>query len=192
MSTHATHHSGTGALPRGLARPALRVLAPAGTIATWAAVGFGVALAAVVTLSAAFGYTSLTVLSGSMEPVLYPGDVVVAKKMAPAEARPGDVVSFRAPDDPSKIYTHRIVRMRVLDQQVQFVTRGDANTGVERWSVQREGTVARVDLRVPKLGYLTNSIGSKFGRLGFLVVPALLLAVFELRRIWRPRHAPRV
>ena len=191
MSTHAARDRGAGALPRGLARPTLRVLAPAGTIVTWGASGFGIALAAVVTLSAAFGYTSLTVLSGSMAPVLQPGDVVVEKKIAPAEARPGDVVSFKAPEHPSKVYTHRIVRMRVLDDQVQFVTRGDANTGVERWSVQREGTIARVDLRVPKLGYLTNSIGSKFGRLGFILVPALLLAFVELRRLWRSDDPPR-
>ena len=126
-----------------------------------------------------------------MAPVLQPGDVVVAKKIAPAEARLGDVVSFKAPEHPSKVYTHRIVHMRVLDDQVQFVTRGDANTGVERWSVQRKGTIARVDLRVPKLGYLTNSIGSKFGRLGFILVPALLLALVELRRLWRSDDPPR-
>ena len=167
-------------------------LATAAAIFGCAVVGFGLALAAIVTLPAAIGYTSLTVLSGSMSPALRTGDIVVAKKIAPADARPGDVVTFRAPDNASKLITHRIVRMRVLDGHSAFVTRGDANTGVERWVVPNHGTIARVDLRVPKLGYVTNLAGSRFGRFGFLVIPALLLAVFELRRIWGPRRAPHV
>lgn len=164
------------------------VAATSATLVAYAVVGFGVAVAAIVTLPAAFGYTSLTVLSGSMAPTLHTGDIVVAKKIAPADTRPGDVVTFRNPEDRSKLFTHRIVRMRVLDDHATFVTRGDANTGVEHWSIPSDGTIARVDLHVPKLGYLTNVAGSRFGRLGLLVVPAVLLALFELRRIWRPRH----
>jgi hypothetical protein len=69
---------------------------------------------------------------------------------------------------------------------VRFVTRGDANTGVERWAVAKNGTIGRVEYRVPKLGYVANRVGSRLGRFTFIVVPALLLALSELWRIWRP------
>jgi signal peptidase I len=189
VTSFSAGHARTPTLVRPSTGPLRTILASAAAVAAYAAVGFGVTLAAVVTLPAAVGYTSLTVLSGSMTPVLRTGDVVVAKKIAPTAARPGDVVTFRDPDDASKLITHRIVTMRVLDGHSRFVTRGDANTGVERWTVRNGGTIARVDLRVPKLGYMTNLVGSRFGRFGFLVLPALLLGLLELRRIWRPRHA---
>jgi signal peptidase len=182
----------SGHVPAIASRPRLlRLPLGAAVVAASAAAGAAVALAALITVPVVLGYTSLTVLSGSMTPVLRTGDVVVAKKIAPEQARPGDVVTFRSPSDASKLLTHRIQRMRVLDGHTAFVTRGDANTGVERWVVANTGTIARVDLRVPKLGYVTNLAGSRLGRLGFLVIPAVLLALFELRRIWRPREAPR-
>lgn len=184
MTSYTAGHPGSASLVGHAARSLRHALASVAAVAVCAAVGSGMALAAIVTVPAALGYTSLTVLSGSMAPVLRTGDVVVAKKIAPADARPGDVVTFRDPGNTSKLITHRILQMRVLDGHSSFVTRGDANTGVERWVVPNQGTIARVDLRVPKLGYVTNVAGSRLGRLGFLVIPALLLAIFELRRIW--------
>ena len=150
------------------------------------ALGFAAAVAAAVTVPVAFGFQSFTVLSGSMEPAIGTGDVVVVRRIAPLDATIRDVVSFRSPDDPAKVITHRVTGMRVVGDSVNFVTRGDANTGSERWAVPTSGTIGRVEYRIPKLGYVTNRIGSPFGRLGFLVVPAILLAIFELRRIWRP------
>ncbi len=38
---------------------------------------------------------------------------------------------------------------------------------------------------MPKLGYVTNRVGSRFGKLVFLVLPALVLVVLELDRFWR-------
>jgi hypothetical protein len=71
------------------------------------------------------------------------------------------------------------------DGVVRFVTRGDANTGVERWQVPESGQIGKVTLHVPKLGYITNKVGSRFGKLAFLVLPALVLVVLELARFWR-------
>jgi hypothetical protein len=74
--------------------------------------------------------------------------------------------------------------MRVMPEGVAFVTKGDANTGVERWQIARNGTIGKAEYHIPKIGYLTNRLGSKFGRLAFLVLPLILLAGLELRRLW--------
>ena len=132
------------------------------------------------------GYHVFTVLSGSMEPTLAVGDVVVEAPLAPRDARVGDVITFRSPGDQARLLTHRIVRVRATGHTVAFVTRGDANTGTEHWSIPEDGVLGRVSYRVPKLGYLTNRLGSRFGRLGLIVIPALLLGLYELERIWRP------
>ena len=151
-----------------------------------AGLGFGIGIAGFMTVPMAFGYHGFVVLSGSMQPAISTGDAVLVDSISPIDARVGDVVSFRSPDDPKRMITHRVVSLRATGGVVQFVTKGDANTGVERWSVPADGAIGRVQYRVPKLGYITNRLGSRYGRFAFLVVPALLLGVMEVRRIWSP------
>jgi signal peptidase I len=146
--------------------------------------GFALAIAAVATIPTLFGFQSFAVLSGSMEPTIGTGDVVVVRTIAPLDARIGDVVTFRSPENPGKLVTHRATSIRASGETVTFVTKGDANTGSERWSIAAGGTIGKVEYRIPKLGYVTNRVGSRFGRFAFLVLPALVLAVSELRRIW--------
>jgi signal peptidase I len=155
-------------------------------IAAYALAGFALAVAAATTVPTFFGFQSFAVLSGSMEPAIGTGDVVVVRKIAPLDAKIGDVVTFRSPESPSRLVTHRATSIETTGETVTFVTKGDANTGVERWSVAASGTIGKVEYRVPKLGYITNRVGSRFGRVAFLVLPALVLAVSELRRIWSP------
>ncbi len=146
--------------------------------------GFAATIAAAVALPLAFGMHSFTVLSGSMEPTIATGDVIVVKTISPLEAKVGDVISFRDPENAERLLSHRVIQMRVLPEGVAFVTKGDANTGVERWQIARNGTIGKAQYHVPKIGYLTNRLGSKFGRLAFLVLPLILLAGLELRRLW--------
>ena len=145
---------------------------------------FALAIATAVTAPTLVGHQSFVVLSGSMEPAISTGDIVVVEKIPPADARVGDVVSFQSPDVPGKIITHRVVDVRAVGEELRFVTKGDANNATERWSIVRTGTIGRAQYLVPKLGYVTNRVGSTYGRLAFIVVPALLLALVELRRIW--------
>ena len=168
-------------LDRTLGRTLLR-------LAAYAAFGFALGIAAVVSLPGLVGYQSFTILSGSMEPAIGTGAVILVEKIDPLQARIGDVVTFRSPEQPAKIISHRVRSMQVGDGVVRFVTRGDANTGVERWQVPADGRIGRVVVDVPKLGYVTNRVGSRFGKLVFLVLPALVLLVSELLRIWRPKN----
>jgi signal peptidase len=155
-----------------------------GRLVLYAFVGFAIAIAVAATVPTLFGFQSFAVLSGSMEPAIGTGDVVVVRKIAPLDAKVGDVVTFRSPENPGRLVTHRATSIQASGETVTFVTKGDANTGIERWSIAAGGTIGKVEYRIPKLGYITNRIGSRFGRFAFLVLPALVLAVSELRRIW--------
>jgi hypothetical protein len=68
------------------------------------------------------------------------------------------------------------------------VTKGDANNAVERWSVASNGRLGRVVYRLPKLGFALFQVRRPWGRLAFVIVPALAFCVYELLRIWRPRR----
>ena len=156
-------------------------------LACWSVLGFALVIVVAVALPNAFGLRDLTVLSGSMEPTFSTGDVVVEREISPLDARLGDIVSFKDPEDASILITHRVQSMVVHNGVVSFVTKGDANTGVEHWNVSADGTLGKVEYHVWRLGYLLSFIREPFGRIVLIVVPALLLGAYELVRIWRPK-----
>ena len=156
-----------------------------GLAAAWAAGAFCMALLAVVALPNAIGMRSFTVMSGSMEPTIHVGDVVIDKKISPLDARPGDVVTFSDPTGRKRLITHRIRSMRVEGNTVHVVTKGDANNAVERWTVPANGRIGRVELRMWKLGYPLVYAHSRFGLIGLVAMPAFLLCLVELRKIWK-------
>ena len=96
------------------------------TFALWVALGFGLGWLAIVALPSVFGYQSLTVVSGSMVPTLGVGSVVIDEVIAPADARPGDIVTFKDPLHPRQL-THRLQKVRVEGDTFYMTTLGDAN-----------------------------------------------------------------
>jgi signal peptidase len=158
----------------------------AARLAAWTVVGFCAAMLAVVALPNAIGMRSFTVMSGSMEPTIHVGDVVVDKKISPLDARPGDIITFSDPSGKKRLITHRIRSYRVKGNVVQIVTKGDANNSVERWTVPADGHIGRVELRVWKIGYPLVYAHSRYGLIGLVAIPAFLLCLLELKRIWAP------
>ena len=175
------------ALPRALAA-VRRVAGTACVTLMWAALGCAVTLAALTagaTLIA--GHPTFHVLSGSMAPALEVGSVVIDERIAPIEARPGDMVTFPDPQQRSRLITHRVKRVAVSGDTVSFVTKGDANATPERWNVSAGHEIGRVAYHAPKLGYARTwaaTLGGRLGMLGLVVVWGLAVVV----SIWRPRE----
>ncbi len=69
------------------------------------------------------GYTSASITSGSMQPKLRPGDVVIAVGNGGAGVKPGIIVVY---EDPARgdLVTHRIVG---INEDGSYTTKGDAN-----------------------------------------------------------------
>lgn len=150
------------------------------------ALGLGVGIVAAIALPFVIGQRPYTVLSGSMEPAIGTGDIVVVARITPPEARVGDVVTFSDPKSSGRLITHRVRSARRRGRQMDFVTKGDANNAVERWRVPADGVISRVRYRVPEVGRLALLTRTRGGLAVFVLVPLLLLAVHELGRIWRP------
>jgi signal peptidase len=155
--------------------------------ATWAVSAFVLALLLSAALPLAFGGSSMTVLSGSMTPTIRTGDVVVARAISPAEAEIGDIVTFEDPDGSGRLLVHRVRAISRSGDDVEVTTQGDANDTREHWKVPADGTIGAVAYRIPLLGFAIEWIGSPAGRVGLIIVPAMLLMALLLARIWRPR-----
>jgi signal peptidase len=134
----------------------------------------------------AIGDRPHTVLTGSMEPTIAAGDVVVDEQIAPTAARVGDVVTFRDPEDQSRLITHRVRSIRRQGSHLWFVTQGDANNTTEHWRVAADGQLGRVAYTVPWVGHVAVLTHTPLGLALLLVVPLLLLGLEEIARIWRP------
>jgi len=132
------------------------------------------------------GYRPFTVLTGSMEPTISPGDVVVVKKISPLDASVGGIVTFSDPEGTGQLITHRVRSIRARGSKVDFQTEGDANNVAERWTVARDGQIGKVTGRIPLIGNALVYLTGGTARLLLVVLPLMLLALIEIWRIWRP------
>jgi signal peptidase I len=138
------------------------------------------------------GYTVLIERSDSMRPALTAGDLLVTRRVRPSQVRVGDIITFKEPSRPGILLTHRVTELARQGEHYSVVTRGDANTGSERWSMPASGTVGRLALRLPKLGWVASWLARPQVRFTCVAMAGLLLGVELLRRIWRtPQPDPR-
>jgi len=100
----------------------------------------------------AFGWSSSVVLTGSMEPAIDAGDVVVCAPISPDQLVPGYVIRFRDPAQPERHLLHRVVK---LNDDGTLVSKGDANHSPDSTPVPPEAVDGMARLRVPWVGLPT-------------------------------------
>jgi signal peptidase I len=165
-----------------------------GKIATRLVTTAGVALAIGVlalTLGPRFlPYQTYTVLSGSMEPLLPVGSVIVAVPARGEELNTGDIITVANPQHAGVLVTHRIIEIENSPQGRSFKTKGDANNVADSWVVPGTGNGWRYAFAIPQLGYALSALQSDIGRLVLLVIPTFLLVGLLLVEIWLPARKP--
>lgn len=97
----------------------------------------------------ALGWHVTVVMSGSMEPVLRPGDVVASRPIPVQQVRPGQVLLVDDPDHAGRLRLHRLVK---IHPDGTLTLRGDANPADDSTPVQRNAVHGVGALRVPFVG----------------------------------------
>jgi len=125
------------------------------------------------------GFSPLVVLSGSMEPAMYPGDVVIIREQAADKYRPGDVVTYLTGGN---AFTHRIVS----EENGVFTLKGDNNNTADEF-LTADRFEGKVILRIPKIGLAIVFLKKPQGMV--LVGALLVLGVYggDLYRRTRKR-----
>lgn len=160
-------------------------------IAIWAVLAVALAVLATVTLAPRLGLFQVeTVLSGSMEPLFAPGDLLVVVPEPLAEVRAGQVLSFRAPTPGHGVETHRVVRVIHPGPHPVIVTKGDANSAPDPWRARLHGETAwRMVAVVPRAGSLIRTLREPWVHMIAVILVPFLLAAAALRSIWRPERS---
>ncbi len=129
------------------------------------------------------GYRLYVVQSGSMEPDIQTGSLVISKRVSPENLVIGDVVTFKSKDDSTTLVTHRIEQISKENGELSFITKGDANDVIDLEPVKSENIIARVQYDIPYLGYMTEFIKTKQGMLLVVIIPAIALLLIEIFKL---------
>ena len=125
-----------------------------------------------------------TVLSGSMQPVMSPGDVAITAPVPVTSLHIGDAIAFVPPGQNTPVL-HRIVTL----DGARITTKGDANRVVDPWKATLVGTTAyRLIFVVPFVGWLSEVRGPALIAAGLIV---LLLIIVEIRKEVLKERSPR-
>lgn len=132
------------------------------------------------------GRTPLIVLSGSMEPEISSGDLVICSNVDAANVAVGDVIAFIDPaSSSSNVLTHRVVEVVNDGGSIQFKTQGDANNAADSSLVPAENLVGTFQASIPAAGNVAMFFQTVPGVILCVVVPIVILVAYDVIRRWR-------
>ncbi len=133
------------------------------------------------------GFIMFRVVTGSMEPTIPVGTLLVSQQMDISQVSLNDIVCFHTED--ARIYgsvvTHRVVDiLSGADGSILLETKGDANMVADGFLVGRDNFIGKVvwnsggnNVLATAFSFLTDKVGF----LGCIVFPCLILASFVLK-----------
>jgi len=128
-------------------------------------------------------YQIKIVKSGSMEPAIHTGSIVVVKPSANYTV--GDVIIFGKDTKTDVPITHRIIESRVQEGVILFTTKGDANEDPDPNEIRQNEVHGKVLFDIPFLGYLIDLARQPLGFVILIILPAMIIIYDEGAKIFR-------
>ncbi len=100
----------------------------------------------------------IVILTGSMEPVIKAGDLVLIKRIADEEPKVGEIIQFRRN---GVNVCHRIVDIAEEEKQKRYITKGDNNAKEDSDWVKPEDVKGKMVYVIPKIGRLALFLRGK-------------------------------
>ncbi len=124
------------------------------------------------------------VKSGSMEPTIKTGAVVIVKPLAIESYQVGDIVTFGEDTTRQIPTTHRIVSVETVENRIAFMTKGDANEEADPQQVPADEVIGKVIFNVPFAGYILDFARQPLGFALLIGIPAGIVIIDESFRIF--------
>lgn len=140
-----------------------------------------------------FGNQALIVRSGSMQPTIDIGSIVVVRPNTENLISPksiplynvGDIIAFRSEKNPKTLITHRVTGIETRENGIFYKTQGDANEDPDNWSVSQKNILGKSFFVLPAVGRLLTFAKSGFGLPSLIILPAILVILMEAVSIIR-------
>lgn len=148
------------------------------------ALGAVCAVAMVVFSLPHFGWSALSVQSGSMVPTYKIGSLVLVHRVPAQDLMIGDVITY------AKAGTKQTITHRITGKLVQagapptFITKGDANQANDP-TVSGQNVIGKVQYGIPYLGKAADFMRSPAGLIALIYLPALAIIFYETKLMIR-------
>lgn len=119
------------------------------------------------------GIKTYVIISGSMEPNLQIGDIVIVKKVAQNELKQGDIISYR---QGQSVITHRIAEVIDKEGEVEYKTKGDNNNAEDSGIISYEMIEGKVVKHISQIGKIAIILQKK----GTIIFIILILYIYIL------------
>lgn len=127
------------------------------------------------------GFRTYSVVSGSMEPVISTGSLIVVR--AQDQYSTGDIAAYISPAHVERIITHRIVETARKDNATFYVFKGDANRTRDADLVPHNLLLGKYIFGIPLLGYVAEYAKTPTGVILLIVIPGTIILLEELTNI---------
>lgn len=123
----------------------------------------------------------MIVQSGSMQPEIRMGSIVVVK---PADDyKIGEVITFQIGRNKEPI-THRVYDIKVVGGEPRYITKGDANNAPDQREISKGEIIGKVLFNIPYLGYVIDFAQKPVGFSLIIVIPGAVIIFDEARKIY--------
>lgn len=133
-------------------------------------------------------FSLYTILSPSMEPNIKVYDVIFDMNVdSPEDIKEGDVITFISTATLTKgmTITHRVVQIIQDENGYSYMTKGDNNLANDGAAVPFDNVLGKVLFKIPQLGRVQEFLGTKGGWLIVVVIPALIVIISDILKIFR-------
>jgi signal peptidase len=125
------------------------------------------------------GYKPFIVLSGSMQPEFYAGDIALVKEVDVNTLKAQDIIAFKKD---GSVITHRIMEIAKLDGIHKFVTKGDSNNVDDGIGVTDEMVEGKYLFHISKIGNTAMFMQTPIGLMVFVALPLMLFILYDILR----------
>ena len=132
-----------------------------------------------------FGYKVFNIISGSMEPNLKIGDLVIIKDDETENIKKGDIITYRLE---GSAITHRVVNIIKENGKIYYQTKGDNNNANDEVLVESKDIEGVYVFRIPKLGILISNIRNTTS---IIIIVLILYFIYKILQIKDDRKIAR-
>lgn len=125
------------------------------------------------------GYGTLEVISGSMEPTIDVGDLIIVNTKYD-ELKENDIITFY--DEKGSFVTHRIIEIK----DGEYITKGDNNNSEDQGTINKDDIVAKYVTRLNGMGKLMAAFKNPITMIMILVIGILVCVLVSTDKEGNP------
>lgn len=117
--------------------------------------------------------SSFVITSGSMEPVIPTGSVVLIQNTKTVTT--GDIIAFQSPNTSKEIIIHRLIGLNQSETNDGYLTKGDNNNTADAWIVPATNIIGTVIVTIPLVGYMQQLLQNPLWFMVLVGIPVAYL-----------------